>query len=211
MANLGNTLGKMAGNAAGTALGAKIGAAIGTAGGPIGTLAGGALGTLAGSALGAVGDKLGGTLGDAADNALANSDWDDAEILRSIISEEDPEAAMAEFTDWPISELKDYIKNVHGYSPEEQDDIIKRVKTHTDVDNDGNVDLTTTDVNGDGDPESAEIKPGKGEKKASSIAKEALKEDTPLDDLDSTGTVTDNEDDDDPIGIIKETIKSYKY
>lgn len=205
MGNIGSTIGSALGGAAGSALGSLIPGA--------GTAVGGALGTALGSSIGSsLGSKAGEALVDQADKALANSDWDDAAILRSIITEEDPSAATEEFLKWPVKDLKKYISDVHGYSPEEQDDIIKRVRTSTDIDNDGNIDVITTDSNGDGDADEAEVKPGKGSRKADKYAKEALTEenDSPLDNIDSTGTVTDD-DDNDAAGIIKDTILSYKY
>lgn len=211
--NLGNTLGKAGGEAAGRALGAKAGGAIGTAISPgLGTAIGTALGTGLGSAIGGwAGDKLGGAAADAADKALAKSDWENADILRAIIAQEDPSTSADDFKDWKEDELKQYIKDVHGYSPEEQDDIINRVKTSTDVDNDGNIDVITTDSNGDGDADEAEVKPGKGNKKAKELAKEALSEenDSPLENMDSTGTITD--DDSDTANVIKDTLLSIKY
>ena len=118
--------------------------------------------------------------------------------------------------------LLNKIKADHGYEDDELDSIYDvwdseaDADENIDVDGDGNKDLEIFDVNADGKPDLAAVKSGKGSKTAEGTAKTILdaddeeekSEDDDKHTLDSTGTVSDTDDDD--WDDIKDTLSNLK-
>ena len=135
------------------------------------------------------------------------------EFLTDIGNAEHAEDATEDFEydnydDLDDDALLDKIKSDYEYDESELDDILSKwdsEEDHTnkeyDVDADGNVDLEMQDIDADGKSDLAAVKTGKGSKTAKDTAEiifdsedEENGEDKHT--LDSTGTVSDTDDDD---------------
>ena len=84
----------------------------------------------------------------------------------------------------------------YGYGDDDLNDIYSSWSSisGTDVDGDNNIDAVEKDVDGDGDSDISEVKSGKGSRKAKEYEESENDEDKHA--LDSTGTISDTDDDD---------------
>lgn len=125
------------------------------------------------------------------------------------------------YDDLSDDDLVNKIKSDHGYEDDELDDMYNKWDTESssdkiDVDSDGNSDATIIDEDGDGDTDVAIIEKGKGSDTAEGAAKTIMAgedededEDDDKETIDSTGTVSDTDDDD--WEDVKNALTSIKY
>lgn len=166
------------------------------------------------------------------------NDKDFAAYLRDILNEEasqDGEDDMSQFDNMSAKDIYEYLLSNYDY---DDDELHQQFSMATDVDGDGNIDLTAEDSDGDGDVDKVDVKEGKGSVKAgrvkSSILDDDYKTETPEEIdirkalgvggkfkpetkeeqsmLDSTGTVTDSDESDDSSWAdIVGALKDYRY